>query len=89
MQHIVAMFEDDLGCCCKLILELEQLAQMKDGKAFAESLDCLSNVMCNVHDYLIHVALRVHKSTSSNLSAGNAKFTQSPFPELLAHVHLF
>jgi nucleoporin p58/p45 len=58
VQHTVAMFEDDLGCCCKLILELEQLAQMKDGKAFAESLESLSNVMCNVHDYLIHVALR-------------------------------
>lgn len=61
MQHTVAMFEDDLGCCCKLILELEQLAQMNDGKAFAEfaeSLESLSNVMCNVHDYLIHVALR-------------------------------
>lgn len=58
MQHTVAMFDDDLGCCCKLILELEHLAQMKDGKAFAESLESLSNVMCNVHDYLIHVALR-------------------------------
>lgn len=58
MQHTVAIFEDDLGCSCKLILELEQLAQMKDGKAFAESLESLSNVMCNVHDYLIHVALR-------------------------------
>ena len=51
MQHTVSMFEDDLGCCCKLILELEQLAQMKDGKAFAESLESLSNAMCNVHDY--------------------------------------
>ncbi|XP_066386043.1 nuclear pore complex protein NUP58-like isoform X2 [Miscanthus floridulus] len=59
VQQTVARFEDDLGECCKWILELEQLVQMKDGKTFAESLESLSNVMSNVHDYLIHVASKV------------------------------
>lgn len=59
VQQIVARFEDDIGDCCKWILELEQLVQMKDGKTFAESLESLSNVMSNVHDYLIHVASKV------------------------------
>jgi nucleoporin p58/p45 len=59
VQQTVARFEDDFGYCCKLILELEQLLQMKDGKTFAESLKSLSNVVSNVHDYLIHVASKV------------------------------
>ncbi|CAN6303416.1 unnamed protein product [Urochloa humidicola] len=56
LQHTVARFEDHLGECCKWILELEQLVQMKNDKTFAESLESLSKVLSNAHDYLIHVA---------------------------------
>ncbi|CAN6292649.1 unnamed protein product [Urochloa humidicola] len=56
VQHTVARFEDHLGECCKWILELEQLVQMKNDKTFADSLESLSKVMSNAHDYLIHVA---------------------------------
>ncbi|XP_062214438.1 nuclear pore complex protein NUP58-like isoform X2 [Phragmites australis] len=59
VQYTVARFEDHLGECCKWILELEQLVQMKNDKTFAESLESLLKVMSNVHDYLIHVAAKV------------------------------
>jgi nucleoporin p58/p45 len=66
MQQTVVRFEDDLGKCCKFILELEQLVQMKDDKTFAESLESLSNVMSNVHDYLIHVASKVSPTQNAS-----------------------
>jgi len=59
VQHTVARFEDQLGECCKWILDLEQLVQMKNGKTFAESLESLSKVVSNIHDYLMHVASKV------------------------------
>jgi nucleoporin p58/p45 len=59
VQQTVARFEDHLGECCKWILELEQLVQIKNDKTFAESLESLSKVMSNIHDYLIHVASKV------------------------------
>ncbi|KAF8644264.1 hypothetical protein HU200_066507 [Digitaria exilis] len=37
VQHTVSRFEDNLGECCKWILELEQLVRMKDDKTFAET----------------------------------------------------
>ena len=66
VQQTVARFEDDLGECCKWIVELEQLVQMKDGKTFAESLESLSNVMSNVHDCLIHVASKVSPTQNAS-----------------------
>ncbi|CAL4919251.1 unnamed protein product [Urochloa decumbens] len=68
VQHTVARFEDHLGECCKWILELEQLVQMKNDKTFAESLESLSKVMSNVHDYLIYVASKtehIHQSVET------------------------
>ncbi|KAJ1293451.1 hypothetical protein BS78_01G069400 [Paspalum vaginatum] len=59
VQHTVARFERHLGECCKCIPEIEQLVQTKNDKTFPESLESLSNVMSNVHDYLIHVASKV------------------------------
>ncbi|RLN41087.1 nuclear pore complex protein NUP58-like [Panicum miliaceum] len=59
VQYTVARFEDQLGECCKWILELEQLVRMKNDKTFAESLESLSKVASNIHDYLIHVASKV------------------------------
>ncbi|KAF8646069.1 hypothetical protein HU200_066033 [Digitaria exilis] len=68
VQHTVSRFEDNLGECCKWILELEQLVRMKDDKTFAETLESLSKVMSNVHDFLIHVASKVehiHRSVET------------------------
>ncbi|KAL6894006.1 hypothetical protein ACP4OV_008104 [Aristida adscensionis] len=59
VQHTVARFEERLGECCKWIVELEQLIQLTNDKTFQESLDSLSVVLANVHDYLIHVASKV------------------------------
>jgi nucleoporin p58/p45 len=67
LQHTVARFEDHLGKCCKWILELEQLVQMKNDKTFAESLESLSKVMSNVHDYLIHLASKVTLTQNARL----------------------
>ncbi|CAL4936135.1 unnamed protein product [Urochloa decumbens] len=68
VQHTVARFEDHLGECCRWILELQQLVQMKNDKTFAESLESLSKVMSNVHDYLIYVASKtehIHQSVET------------------------
>ncbi|RCV40741.1 hypothetical protein SETIT_9G079300v2, partial [Setaria italica] len=68
VQHTIARFEDHLGECCKWILELEQLVQTKNDKTFAESLESLSKVMSNVHDYLIHLASKaehIHQSVET------------------------
>ncbi|XP_039782440.1 nuclear pore complex protein NUP58-like isoform X3 [Panicum virgatum] len=64
VQHTVARFEDQLGECCKWILELEQRVQMKD-KTFAEPLESLSKVVSNIHDYLMHVASKVEHNHQS------------------------
>jgi len=65
VQHTVARFEDQLGECCKWILELEQRVQMKKDKTFAEPLESLSKVVSNIHDYLMHVASKVEHNHQS------------------------
>ncbi|KAK3149237.1 hypothetical protein QOZ80_3AG0214750 [Eleusine coracana subsp. coracana] len=55
IQLTVARFEDQIGECFKLAEELEQLVQMKNDKSSPESIESLSKVMSNTHDYFIHV----------------------------------
>ncbi|TVU44847.1 hypothetical protein EJB05_04308, partial [Eragrostis curvula] len=59
IQLCVARLEERIGECLKWIEELEQLLQTKNDKSFLESLESLSKVMSDVHDYFMHMASKV------------------------------
>jgi nucleoporin p58/p45 len=59
MQKTINMFECYLAECCKWIDEVEQLVRMENNKRSSDSLESLSKVMSNVHDYLIYAASKV------------------------------